>query len=379
MSSQINWAALIPPQVQVPVYIEGDPGTGKSKTVESLARITGRNLVTFMLNSSAPEDIGGLPVIVEKDGRKVFTKLLDERLEMLQGGNVLAFFDELNDASRANQSAAQQTIVNCPPGCWMFAAGNPIETGSSGVGLTMPMVNRLCFVRWELDVSGWLAAVGDTSEEEIPWSRHMLQDMPVVKPDWITYRQFWRAAVSGFIAVNRNLLQKISSNPEDEGKPYPSTRSWTSLMACMGGCDSAGANEEVRLAIAAGCVGLDAATGLMNFVAAQRLPDPNEVLNDKGWTVPKDAGVCLAVMRSVASLVKSRIERAEAPALAGIWWEKYMDFSIRVFGQSREMGLMAQSAAYGFKPKDYMPQDRSSDSGWAEMAAVRQEVQKSLA
>ena len=61
---------------------------------------------------------------------------------------------------------------------------------------------------------------------------------------------------------------------------WPSPRSWESLAKCQAICDVAGADDAVRMLIAAALVGEGAAVEYMSYVRDLDLPDPLDLLAD---------------------------------------------------------------------------------------------------
>lgn len=368
-TNQCNWAWYIPPQVGVPSLAMAEPGVGKTATAKCIAKQTGREFLPVMLDQSMPEDIGGIPVVTENQGRKVFRKVLDEVMITASDKPSILFFDELTNAPHAVQAAALEWINNPPPDCWVLAAANPVESAANGVGLTPPMANRICIVDFELDMAGFLSALrNDSGEtEDIQFS---VSNYPIVSDDWRKLRPYWSSLISRFLVANPEFGQKFPSDVDAQGRPWPSIRSWHRTINALAGADTCGASQSTQLKIAGGLVGEAAALGLMEFFRSERLPDAEQVLMDKTWQVPKSAGEALAIIRSVIQSVRNRISQAEAPHLQGLWWEKLIDFSVRVFAQRQEYGMMVYSTGWGMKPKGHQPKARTDDASMAMKAIL---------
>lgn len=89
-----------------PVLIYGPSGFGKSAIIEQWAKDNDFECVLVNLSMVAEEEIAGVPVVVEADGKKVVKKVplsIVERIQkcMTEDKKVLIFLDELGQATTA--------------------------------------------------------------------------------------------------------------------------------------------------------------------------------------------------------------------------------------------------------------------------------------
>ena len=113
-----------------PVFIWGAPGIGKSALVEQFAREVEMPCVSLLGSQLAPEDIIGVPQIV--DGRSVFCP---PRMIAREEPYCL-FLDELNACSQEVQKAFYSLIlerrIGVPKGsilvvgCWLSGSGQSV-------------------------------------------------------------------------------------------------------------------------------------------------------------------------------------------------------------------------------------------------------------
>jgi MoxR-like ATPase len=141
----------------LPVFIWGPPGIGKSALVRGFAEAVGLPCVSLLGSQLAPEDIIGVPQII--DGRSRFcppTLIARDEAYCL-------FLDELNACSHEVQKAFYSLILDrrigefeLPPGTIVIGAGNRAEDAAITRPLSSALVNRLIHVQLRASVKDWL-------------------------------------------------------------------------------------------------------------------------------------------------------------------------------------------------------------------------------
>ena len=127
-----------------PVFIWGAPGIGKSAIVEQFAADVGLECVSLLGSQLAPEDIIGVPQIV--DGRSVFCP---PRM-IARDEPYCLFLDELNACSQEVQKAFYSLILerrigeyHLPEGSIVIGAGNRAQDNAITRPMSSALLNRL--------------------------------------------------------------------------------------------------------------------------------------------------------------------------------------------------------------------------------------------
>lgn len=140
-----------------PVFIWGAPGIGKSAIVEQFAADMGLPCVSLLGSQLAPEDIIGVPQIV--NGRSVFCppKMI------AQEEPYCLFLDELNACSQEVQKAFYSLILerrigeyHLPKGSIVIGAGNRAQDNAITRPMSSALLNRMFHVELRADSRIWL-------------------------------------------------------------------------------------------------------------------------------------------------------------------------------------------------------------------------------
>jgi MoxR-like ATPase len=145
-----------------PVFIWGPPGIGKSSLVEAFAHSVGLPCVSLLGSQLAPEDLIGVPQIIDGKSRFCPPTLIarDEPFCL--------FLDELNACSQEVQKAFYSLIHDrrigeyyLPEGTVVIGAGNRAEDAAIVKPMSSALINRLVHVQLRANASNWLAWAGN--------------------------------------------------------------------------------------------------------------------------------------------------------------------------------------------------------------------------
>ena len=154
-----------------PVFVWGQPGIGKSACVEQFAAALGMECVNVNGAQMAPEDLIGVPQIV--NGKTRF-----QPPEMIARDEPYVLFcDELNGATHDIQKAFYSLIhdqrigeFRLPEGSIVIGAGNRSEDSAIVRPMSSALINRMVHVSLRTDLRGWLEglAEGEDPGQQLP-------------------------------------------------------------------------------------------------------------------------------------------------------------------------------------------------------------------
>lgn len=230
---------LLSVSVVRPVFLWGQPGIGKSSLVEQFAATVGLECVSLLGTQLAPEDIIGVPQIV--DGR---TRFCPPELIARDVPYVL-FLDEMNGSSHEVQKAFYSLVLDrrignyrLPEGSVVIGAGNRSHDSAIVRSMSSALINRFVHLHLTPSADDWLA-----------WAVPAGIDQRIV--DYI-----------------RNRPDHLCVLAPKTEEPFSTPRSWHALsdvLASLGECDDA-----TLRAVALGCVSASHAELFCSFVRTMR-------------------------------------------------------------------------------------------------------------
>ncbi len=254
----------------IPAFLWGAPGIGKSDVVKQIADTRGAHIVDIRLSMFDPVDLRGLPTI--KGDETIWLRPAiwpkDDTKE------TILFFDEMDRAAPSVQSAALQIVLNrrigehvLPPSTRIVAAGNG-TTDRVGTNRTSAAGdNRFAHIYVEPDAEAWRAwAVGA--------GVHPL--------------------VVAFVAFRPNLLHDMTAR---DARSFPTPRTWETVAKFVDAPDG------IRFNATTSIIGEAAASEFEGFVRIFRsLPSLDSIIADPtGSMVPTDHGALYAVACGLSS------------------------------------------------------------------------------
>jgi hypothetical protein len=160
-----------------PVFLWGAPGIGKSSLVRGFAESLGLECVSLLGTQLAPEDLIGVPQIV--DGRSRFCP----PESIARDEPYCLFLDELNAASPDVQKAFYSLILDrrigsyeLPKGSIVLGAGNRATDNALARPMASALTNRLIHIHLRANASDWFVWAGETGIH--PWVTDYLAERP---------------------------------------------------------------------------------------------------------------------------------------------------------------------------------------------------------
>jgi MoxR-like ATPase len=197
----------------LPVFIWGPPGIGKSALVKNFAESVGLPCISLLGSQLAPEDIIGVPQIV--DGKSRFCP----PTMIAQDEPYCLFLDELNACSQEVQKAFYSLILDrrigeyhLPRGTIVIGAGNRAEDAAITRPLSSALINRLLHVQLRASAKDWLIWAGSADIHELVISLYQQSLRPSVVEATQTRRTFFDPSRLGNALTGIEFLRRQSND-----------------------------------------------------------------------------------------------------------------------------------------------------------------------
>ncbi|HMA34102.1 MAG TPA: MoxR family ATPase [Chloroflexia bacterium] len=296
-----------------PVFIWGPPGVGKSSLVQQFAAAVGLPCVSLLGSQLAPEDIIGVPQIVDGTSRFCPPRLI------ARAEPYCLFLDELNACSHEVQKSFYSLIQErrvgeylLPDGSIVVGAGNRAQDSAIVKPMSSALLNRMVHVHLKVSHRDWLEWAG--ANEIHP----LVLDYIQVRPDHL-----W-------------------SQPPKHEEPFSSPRAWHMLSDAL---HAHGPGiDDLRLEVLAfGCLSPHHAGQFKAFVKQLRSKYQLAVIlkGERGWPhAPEDRDVLYFLAQSFrAQLIK------ELPADANALTASYQELAHRGKGLLKDLAAISLEIA----------------------------------
>lgn len=283
----------------VPVLVWGEPGAGKTASINAMVAAMGWQIETVLASLREPSDFAGLPVLADGDVRMAPP---DWARRLAGRTDAVCFFDEISTAAPSTQRALLRVIHERVVGdlalgteVRMVAAANPAEVAAGGWDLTPPLANRFLHLDWKVDPA--VVAAGLTGRWPNP--------QPLtLDPQWRDNMAHHAAVVSGFLWARPDMAHQLPDDLSSAGRGWPSPRSWESTITVLAACDGSGIDIEARLGLIAGLIGDGAAIEFARYERDLDLPNPEALLADPtSYVRPQRDDQVHAIIAAVTSAV----------------------------------------------------------------------------
>ena len=320
-STCVRWLdAMV--EANIPAFLWGEPGLGKTAHTEKHFADRGYNVVPLIGSTMEPTEIGGLPVLGERREGVMQTKYAlqewfhDAVEKDAEGIPTLLFLDEFNLCPHETESAFMYLVQSrtlhgrtLPDSTRIVAAGNPPSDIMETRDLPPAMASRFAHIDW----------TGASDEQLAEGER---KEWPTAPPEWDSGKDrrddylAWHQVCRAFKAANPNMRNDLSTAmPEElygkiaiEGRGWPCNRSWSNLaraLAVLGG------PRDIRdwtflSVITESLLGSAVAVAFFTYAKSLDLPDPQTWLDDPSLAAGPHRSDKLAVMvQAVACLATS--------------------------------------------------------------------------
>lgn len=265
-SKEISSSVTAMIKAQIPTFIWGPPGIGKSSIVKQIANANDLAFIDLRLALMDPTDLKGIP-FYDKEAHQA---LWAPPSFLPRDGKGILFLDELNSAPPAVQASAYQLILDrkvgeytLPDGWAIVAAGN--REGDRGVVYRMPspLANRFVHLEMDVNVEDWR--------------------------DW-AYESGVDERVIAYIGYKSDDL--FSFDPTQNEKSFATPRSWEFVSSLL----KSKMDDKLLLETIGGAVGKERAVRFLSFAKVMhRLPDIESILQSGQGEYPEEVDVLHAL------------------------------------------------------------------------------------
>lgn len=283
----------------IPLFLWGSPGIGKSTLIHKYAKTIDAHVVDVRLSQFDPVDLRGLPSPSGDTTRWRKPAILPfvGNPQFPTDRPIILFLDELAQASPAVQSAAFQLVLDrrvgehtLLPNTYVIAASNRSGDRAGTNRLATPLLNRFVHVEVISDFDAWKAWAIDAGIHPL---------------------------IVGFLSQRPALLDQFENALKAGAQAFPTPRSWEFLSRILHSLpDIPSTPTHTISTLAASAVGAATAAEFVAFVEnAHALPTWEEIT-----TAPRTAKVPTHdqpdALYAVSSLLVVRVDETTASAVA---------------------------------------------------------------
>lgn len=270
-------------QHDIPTFLWGAPGVGKSDAVRQVADELEQPVIDFRAILRDPVDIRGLPAIDNKAGIARWLPPSDLPNEDRDGAEGILFMDELNAAPQAVQAACFGLVLDrkvgeyhLPPGWRIIAAGNRSSDRAAAQRMPTALANRFAHIDVETSTEAW-AEWANTSN---------------LAPEIVAFIRFRPALLHAMDTASNDL------------RTFPTPRAWANVAKFVNSTQ----DTDFRFQLSKGLVGEGPAIELEGFLRIyQNLPSLAAILSaPKQTKVPDEVAARFAIASGLARKVTTK-------------------------------------------------------------------------
>lgn len=258
---------------QVPIFLWGPPGIGKSSVVAEIAKDQGVAFIDLRLSLLDPTDLRGIPFFDAKSNEAIWAPPAFLPKEDAKEG--ILFLDELNTAAPMVQAAAYQLILDrkigeytLPDGWAIVAAGNRESDRGVVFRMASPLANRFVHLEMESDLADWRK-----------WAIAKGVD----------------ATIIAYLAYRPDALFDFDANKDT--KSFATPRSWEYVNKII----TSTPEIELLMPMVSGAIGEELAASFLGFrEVVETLPSLDDILEGKEVEAPTDTAALHVLTTSLS-------------------------------------------------------------------------------
>ena len=303
---------------QIPVFVWGSPGIGKSSIIKQIANDKGLDFVDLRLSLLDPTDLKGIPFFDQENHEAVWAS--PNFLPKNPNSKGILFLDEINTAPPSVQASAYQLVLDrkvgdyeLPKGWSIVAAGNHESDRGVVYRMPPPLANRFVHLSMEVSFEDWKK-----------WA----------------YGHGIDSSIIAFLHYDGSRL--FDFDPASNQKSFPTPRSWEYVDRIL----SSGLDNTLLLETISGAIGSQSATAFVSFKKVMhRLPNITKLLEGEEVEVEHDSQVLFALIAGIVSHIKQdeHIKKIDNALTFSLTIPK--EFSVMLVKDMQQNGLNVEGSA----------------------------------
>ena len=303
---------------QIPVFVWGSPGIGKSSIVKKIATDRDLEFVDLRLSLLDPTDLKGIPFF-DKDNNEAVWASPNFLPKELNSKGIL-FLDEINTAPPSVQASAYQLVLDrkvgdykLPDGWSIVAAGNNESDRGVVYRMPPPLANRFVHLSMEVSFEDWKS-----------WA----------------YENGIDSTIIAFLYYDSSKLFEF--DPTKNQKSFPTPRSWEYVNRIL----SSGIESSLLLETISGAVGSQSATAFVSFrKVMDRLPDIDALLDGEDVDVEHDSQVLFSLVAGIVSNLKSDGAKSRMDSALKFSMTLPKEFSVMLVKDMQQNGINVEGSS----------------------------------
>jgi len=302
---------------QIPVFVWGSPGIGKSSIIREIAAEQDLSFVDLRLSLLDPTDLKGIPFFDQEHNEAVWAS--PSFLPKDPDSRGILFLDEINTAPPSVQASAYQLVLDrkvgeytLPEGWSIVAAGNHESDRGVIYRMPPPLANRFVHLELEVGFEAWKT-----------WA----------------YRSGIESSVIAFLHYDPSRL--FVFEPAQNHKSFPTPRSWEYVSRIL----SAKLDTTLLLENLSGAVGTEAATAFVAFrKVMDRLPDIDAILAGEVIEVTEDQQLLFALVAGIVSRLRAEEDLSAIAHALRFSMTLPKEFSVMLVKDMQQNGIAVEEA-----------------------------------
>jgi len=263
---------------QIPVFLWGSPGVGKSSLVSQIAKQKDMKFIDLRLSLLDPTDLRGIPFF-DNDNKSAIWAKPEFFPDTTSEDFGILFLDEINSAPPTIQAAAYQLILDrkigeyhLPKNYSIVAAGNYETDRGVTYRMPTPLANRFVHLDFDLDFESWKL-----------WAYSANIDSRII-------------AYLSFKPENLFLFDAKSTK-----KAFATPRSWEFVNNIL----NSSLPKELYKEVISGTIGTESCEEFLDFLEVMnKLPNFEDILQNKEVEIPTNNSVLYATCSGLVYALK---------------------------------------------------------------------------